>query len=414
MNKSTKSTDLHGACVNGKKTIPALVLCLLVTGAVHADQDQGIKFSGSGFLTLAAGKVLSGSGGDPAAVREKYGYQSPSFIADYAQGGVYESNGWNFGPDSKLGLQGEAKFNDRFSATGQVVARGARDGKVNLEWVYGSYKLDDKITLQAGRKRLPLFYYSESQDVGLSSPWVHLPPQLYGWEIVNYNGANVLYRDQWNGWASSLNVFAGNETRKDDGYWKIYNGKNSVTDSRWSDIVGGEWSLSPRDWLETRLVYIQSYTQNKVVIGNAAAGINPNADFSAKTRQKIYGFSVSADYESWVVRAEFLSINRREDYGGDRAQLLGVGYRVGKFLPMVTYANYKQIRKPDSPNVVNGTYPIDGAEGHDTLSLSLRYDLTTSSAVKAQFDHWRDKSGLGFTPPYGSSNLLTVGYDLVF
>ena len=31
----------------------------------------------------------------------------------------------------------------------------------------------------------------------MAYPWVHLPGQVYGWEIVNYNGANLLYRDQW-------------------------------------------------------------------------------------------------------------------------------------------------------------------------------------------------------------------------
>jgi len=47
-------------------------------------------------------------------------------------------------------------------------------------------------------------------------------------------------------------------------------------------------------------------------------------DYTPKALQKLYGFSVSADYENWVGRAEFLVTDRRHDYGGDRAQLLGL------------------------------------------------------------------------------------------
>ncbi len=412
MTSTTPLTRLHHAIMPNLKPISVLTACclLVLAPATRADDSgPGIKFTGSGFLTLAAGKVLSGSGEDANTIKNSYGYHSPSFVADYGQGGVYETGGWSMNPDSKLGLQGSVAFNDSFSITGQIVARGARDGKINLEWVYANYKLNDKVTLQAGRKRLPLFYYSESQDVGLSMPWVRLPPQVYGWEIVNYNGANVLYRDKWsNGWTSSLNVFAGSETRKENGFWEIYNGKHSRTDSRWSNIVGAELSVSPYDWLETRVVAIQSNIQNRTVEDNG--GNNVDTGFSPKARQRIYGLSVSADYENWVGRAEFLAIDRKETYGGDHAQLLAVGYRFGKFLPMLTYANYKQTIDRNNPD---GADP-KGFEAHDTLAASLRYDLTTSSAIKVQFDHWRDKGGSAFDPPYGSSNLLSVSYDLVF
>jgi hypothetical protein len=88
---------------------------------------------------------------------------------------------------------------------------------------------------------------------------------------------------------------------------------------------------------------------------------------------------------------------------------------------MLTYANYQQFVL-DKP--ADFKHP-DQAEGHSTVSLSVRYDLTSSSAIKAQLDHWKDKSGplynnMDTTNPfagntaYGSSNLLSVSYDKVF
>ena len=140
-----------------------------------------VDFSGNGFLTLAAGRMLGGS----VEGMNSVGYNCPCQIADYSQAGVYQSGGLKLGPDSKIGYQGKATVNETLSFTAQAVSRGAQNGKVDLEWAYGNYSLTPQTTLQFGRKRLPLFYYSETEDVGFSFPWLHLPPQTYGWEVVN-------------------------------------------------------------------------------------------------------------------------------------------------------------------------------------------------------------------------------------
>lgn len=372
----------------------ALLLSSLASLSTHAASITagGIEFTGSGFLTVAAGKIV---GGDPET--NILGYSSPTFVADYGQAGIYEKNqGWSLGPDSKLGLQGTAKFSPAFSMTTQLVVRGAHNGYTDLEWLYGSYRINDKLTVQVGRKRLPLFYYSESQDVGLSMPWVRLPPQAYGWDIVNYNGANLLYQDQWGDWSSSAEFFFGDEKRRDNPYQRIYNGKHSKTNERWSNIVGADLTLS-RDWFEARFSYVESDWE---YWGDAAQG---------KAKQQFYAAAFNADYEKWVVRSEFSYINRRETYENDFAQLLAVGYRIGKWLPMVTYANF-------NGNYIDNTagfFTSDASEKHTTRSVSLRYDLTASSAIKAQYDWWSDRSAVN-GPVQGNPRLLSVSYDLVF
>jgi hypothetical protein len=161
-------------------------VCLVLSGLLfpltpQAEEDgTGVSYSVSGFLTIAAGKVVSGDG-----ARDFNGYQGPLFIADYGQGGVYEGKEWCLKPATRLGVQGTATFSPQFMLTAQAVLRATRNGKPDLEWAYGSYNFSEKLSLQLGRKRLPLFYYSETQDVGFSYPWLHLPPGQYGWEIVN-------------------------------------------------------------------------------------------------------------------------------------------------------------------------------------------------------------------------------------
>ncbi|MDD4963932.1 MAG: hypothetical protein PHI11_08460 [Gallionella sp.] len=381
------------------------ILWLGMSSQSAAIELAGVNIDGSGFLTFAVGKTLNAGAAQPGS-----SFRCPCFVSDFAQTSVYQQGGVQWRPDTKLGLQGSAVFNPRFSVTGQVVARGAAGGQLDFEWLYADWKLNDELTLQVGRKRLPLLYYSESQDLGMSYPWVHLAPQMYGWEIVNYNGVNMLYRDDWGDWSSSMNFFAGDETVKDSGYWKLYNGGNTRTDSRWSNILGADLVLS-RDWFTSRLVYLQSNIQNT----------NPFSTtpfvYNNKTPQNLYGISLNADADHWVARAEFLYINRKASYGEDFSEVYGLGYRVGKWLPMVTYNNYHMVQRLD---VAAGLDPAQ-AEAHSTTSLLLRYELNKSSALKLQYDRWKNNAQTPFftaTPntsvPMGHLDLLTASYDLVF
>ena len=101
-----------------------MVFMLAATNS-HADTE----YSGSGFMTLSAGKMLGGTVGNVG------GYNCPCFVSDYAQAAIYDGrSGLQWNPDSKLGLQGTASFDDkRFSITAQAVARGAENGAADLE-----------------------------------------------------------------------------------------------------------------------------------------------------------------------------------------------------------------------------------------------------------------------------------------
>lgn len=394
--------------------VAIVVVAGTVTVPVFAQDRTGVEFIGSGFLTIGVGKMLDGTRGNVAD------RACPCFVADYAQAGVYDGrSGLQFKPDSKLGVQGTASFdNRRLSLTTQLVARGARDGKINLEWLYGSYKVNDNVTLQIGRKRLPMFYYSDTQDIGVALPWTHLPPQLYGWDAVNYNGMHAMIQSALGGWASTVNLIAGKETFKDSGYWKIYRGRQSQTDVKWKNIVGGDLSLA-KDWLETRFVFIQSDTQTRIVgkgrwdprLGAYDGVLDSDWSPQPAFKQRIHGLALNVDRDNWLVRGEWIRIDRPGQSFRDFAAIFGVGYRRGKWQPMLTYSRYwgqavtdRSGNPPDSSSL----------EGHHTTALTLRYELSTSSAVKVQYDHQNDDSGANWSPNYGNSRLLSATYDMVF
>ena len=220
-------------------TLLLLALCSITTANALEAEYAGMKFTGTGFLTAAVGKVLDGS---PKGLSDA-GYNCPCQISDYSHQSVYDNSSLNIAPDSKLGLQGRIDFTDKLSLTSQGVSRGSQNGRPNLEWLYASYKLTSDTTVQIGRKRLPLFYYSETQDVGLTYPWVHLPPQTYGWPVVNYNGINISHNHAIGAWATTLNAYIGEETAINNTINKIY-AKNDRIDDRWSNIMGAELFFS--------------------------------------------------------------------------------------------------------------------------------------------------------------------------
>jgi hypothetical protein len=387
-----------------------LLILALATTDSHADEGYGPEYSGSGFMTLGAGKMLGGKSGNVG------GYNCPCFVSDYAQAAIYDGgSGLQWKPDSKVGLQGTASFdNKRFSITAQAVSRGASNGSADLEWFYAGYQLNEKISLQAGRKRLPMFYYSDAQDLGFTLPWTHLPTWLYGWQAVNYNGISMSYEDRFGDWSANVNVLAGNEHRKNSGYWKVYgNGRQSVTNVNWTNIVGGDLMLS-KDWFETRAVYIQSNTQDNNISGAwnyTTLTYDPPTGVAPIAKQQIYGLTLKADYRNWLLFNEFIYINHPGLTYKDYAQIVSVGYRYDKWLPMATWGHYRGAVA--TSGVLPGA-PASTANSQQTITLSLRYDLTTSSDLKLQYDDTSDHSDPGFAPLYGSSRLLSFAYDRTF
>ena len=379
-------------------TLLLLALCSITTANALEAEYAGMKFTGTGFLTAAVGKVLDGS---PKGLSDA-GYNCPCQISDYSHQSVYDNSSLNIAPDSKLGLQGRIDFTNKLSLTSQGVSRGSQNGRPDLEWLYASYKLTSDTTVQIGRKRLPLFYFSETQDVGLTYPWVHLPPQTYGWAVTNYNGINISHTHTLGSWSTTLNAYIGTETVINNPINKIY-AKNDRSDDRWSNIMGAELFFS-KGWFEGRLMAMTALALSRIVSGSCVDTDSCTMDWGQKTRRNMYGFSTVITPNDWLLMTELL-YTPVFNYDYSFAASASVGRHFGKWLPMVTYSIYEETIL--APNAIDN-------ERHSNTSVALRYDLTPASDVKLQFDHWLSYGGTSFPSIYGNSNMLTLAYDLVF
>ena len=123
------------------KTTLALAVLAALSTSLHAEVNI------TGFASVNAGKVLSGDGVPQYDV-------PPTFLADYPIVSAYTDE-FSFEPESLFGLQVKADLSEGLSATAQIVARGAENFDATFEWAYLSYEINDRWTVQAGKKRLP-------------------------------------------------------------------------------------------------------------------------------------------------------------------------------------------------------------------------------------------------------------------
>ncbi|MBC3930565.1 porin family protein [Undibacterium curvum] len=366
-------------------------LSFSVTSAYAEEMDAGSKLKVSGFLSIVGGRTFGGelpaNYTGPAAINDK---TCPCYVADWSNAGVY-NNSFSLQPESRAGVQATYAISKDFSLTGQVVVRGT-DSTPNIQWAYASYKLNKEWEVQVGRKRIPLYFYSDFQDVGAAYPWVSPPPELYGWEVTNYNGASVRYRTSVADNNVAFSVFGGKEKSKDSLYEKlVFSGQTDVT---WSNIIGADAELE-RGPLTVRAVYVQSDV--KVV--------NSSIALDSAAKLKAYGIAVNLDMDQWFFLSELTQLSRNFDDAGYTvtapSYTLGAGYRMGAWTPFLNYASYKE-----KTSDLSKYQP----QAYKRLSFTLRYDIDAKSAVKLQLDKNQDTTN-NFG---GNVNVFRISYDRLF
>lgn len=359
-----------------KKRICLLSLCAIMAIPTFAD----VNFSG--FASVVGGRVLSGSGVDEFGM-------GPTFLADYPLVGAYEEQ-WSFKPDSLFGLQISADLGEGLTATAQIVSRGANDFETKFEWAYLSYQLNDTWTLQVGKKRLPLYYYSDFFDVGYAYMWIRPPADNYTWQIFNYNGISALFNSQLGDWSVSGQLYYGSE---DDPNNKLLSDFffQEPTREVWKNMIGGVVQFN-RDWFDARFTYM-TYDNERYRSGQPYP-FDGDAQFTRNG--KFMGASFNIDYNNIILLSE---INRLTLDGSDLdTYLVSAGYRIKDFTPYITYSDFDD---------------ADGGEKHNTTSIGLRWDFHNAAAFKIQYDDVEDNGGPGMKVA-GDAKAISFGVDLVF
>jgi hypothetical protein len=380
---------------------PLLQLALVGASLVPATQvlaqdaatDSNFKLSG--YVSLVGGKVLSGNlDANYAGPPQIKGVNCPCYVADWGNAGVYGDD-FSLTPESRVGIQGKYTINNKTSLTAQLVSRGT-NGTPDVTWAYGSYKFNENFEVQVGRKRIPLYYYSDFQDIGVSYPWITPPPELYGWEAANYNGASVRYSRNMGDTNLTASLFTGQEKVKKSLYQKLYY-PDGDTEVQWNNLIGADIEVNNGP-LTVRAVVMKADVRS---INNDPATLLDDA-----SKLQAYGLAANLDFDKWFVLSEFTQLTRDYFTGPYKvtapAFTIGAGMRLGKWTPFINFAKYTEETTDSS------LYPA--LSSYKRTSVTLRYDLDSSSAVKAQLDKNYDvANNFG-----GDATVLRVSYDRVF
>lgn len=153
-----------------QKYLASLLLC--APAAAHA-----VEINWSGFMSIAAGRTTN---------------HGQTYTVDPTSSGAY-SNELNFSPESIAGLQAQARISDKLRGTVQLVAKGSNHYEPEAEWAYVSYDLKEDLTVNAGRFRLPTYYYSDFLDVGYAYYWIRPPVEIYELPVATIEGVNFYH-----------------------------------------------------------------------------------------------------------------------------------------------------------------------------------------------------------------------------
>ena len=340
----------------------------------------------STFGSLVGGQIL---GGRSLGYSDELQEELPRYIADWANWGTYPRSA-TLVPESRVGVQATLRLQENLAFSGQLVSRGT-DPKPDLQWAYLAWGLGDDWEVQLGRKRVPLYYYSDFQDVGYAYPWISPPPELYGWEITNFNGGSLRYRALLGATTVSATVFAGQETVRDSRFMRSTGQRH--TDVSWDRIRGAVLEAS-REALTVRGVYLRadSATRDKD---------DPANDW--QERMKAYGLAVNLDLGSWFLLSE-AGLNVRHGgglYYDTYGYSLGLGHRRGRWTALVNYARLWG-RTDDA------TYdPLSNGRP----SVTLRCDLSNRLALKAQIDRYTEFNELTYV---GNATVFRISLDWLF
>ena len=358
--------------------------------AANATEALGFDLKVSGFGSIVAGEMLTGK-----AEVNPGNMAGPVFIADYGNGFAYTKRQVLLTPESRAGLQADVTIADQLSATIQGVGRTG-SGAGSLEWAYLSYELHPEITVRAGRERIPIFYYSEFQDVGYAYIWIRPPGELYGWDMNSYDGASVHYHGALGDIAVSSSLFGGEGSSKQDGYFKPYY-PYDIT-AQWNSLLGFDLEIN-KAWLTSRFVYMQSEDRYDTGAGDWS---DYGFQLGHTTRQRIYGLAINVDMGKFFALTETNYITRSGEMTtvDTMSYSAGAGFRLGKWTPFINYSDYRDASKtPD-------TYiPCR----FNNWALTLRYDVADGQDIKLQYNRFRDMAEEQLT---GDSQLVSVSYDV--
>lgn len=412
-----------------KTSVTALSL-LLACGMANAE----ITFSGYG--SIVAGKVISGEV-DPSGEKE--------FQVDFYDYAFYTED-IDFEQESMIAVQMRADIAEKLSATVQVVAKGADGWSPDVDWAYLTYQVGQDGTLMAGRRMLPMYYFSEYMEVGYAYPWIRPPANLYWWEITQFNGLTYSHNFFAGDWTFGTSIFGGRETQRDiksHDFWRNRGGYYfppagtyvaGTADVTWSKILGTNVTAS-NDWIDLRASYFRTHYNTTAEVmffdeldldGDGVtdqiverrsnpdgtpiiSGDWPLTDFDLD----FFGLGGSLTFQYVTLLFDYNYVIYDDGYGSRFPT-----YYVSAVYNHDVWQPYVGLSKAKLKLTENWEgFGVGDAEEHQIMTLGIRYNVAANAALKIEYNKFSDQGnrpGWYDFSYHNDASLFSVALDFVF
>lgn len=308
----------------------------------------------------------------------------------------------SFRPDTNYGLQFKSDLTRGLTVTAQIAGRGAQDFETELEWAYLSYELTPKAIMQAGRQRIPLYYYSDFIDVGYAYHWIRPPVEVYSNTLITYEGVSLTYNGSLGDWTAQTRIYTGSSSNDNTRFGSF----NS------DSLYGGVFNIN-NSWLRFRASYLTGdfYVEGTITDKDNAK----NAAFGSVALNLTFGNAfIIAEATSGEVQDDYMvdgSTNAAFD--GLESLMLSASYLMGSFTPHITYSDSKvNFYGKDEFAPFSGWYVKS-----ETITAGVRWDFHPSAAFKIDYSTAKDKSVDELVAARGKveeADVLSFGFDVIF
>lgn len=353
-----------------------VVLVLLAMGAgVQANDNLRI----SGFGSIVAGQVLDGSG----------------FVADYPNVGAYDDQ-FDISQETRMGVQANVSISDELSATMQVMSRASNEYEAEVEWLFVNYAISDDLELQAGKLRVPVYYYSEYMDVGIAYPWVRVPSDAYSLDLVSFDGLQLNHRTYMGGLSLTSTLFTGRSNPNEASELMSYIFGGSIN-REFSAISGAGFEVST-DSTIAKITYSQ-----------------------AKMKQVGVGTNFGNEDGTKHTEISFIDVFLQQNFGPASVMLEYNDYDpfYSSYFVTATYT-----LDMHTFYVMNSKFTLDGEnasgvpyEEHDTNSIGVRCNVGARTAIKFDLSMINDTGvdPINHDPDGdGDATIFTTSLDFMF
>lgn len=308
------------------------------------------------------------------------------FLAEENEAGV-NNEGSFFG--TRMGLNVNARINDRLTVATQFLAGRKEDNyKAHLDWGFIAMKMTDELTFRAGKIKSPLGLVNEYISVGYAYPWI-TPPQLYYSETMqgplitreSYSGASVLWEHFGEEWSLSADLYGGEVALESMNVREMY---GLTLTANWNEMV---------------TLQASTYTGTMHDLTGHVSAMDERL-------HTVQALGARLDWNDVVAYAEAADVDMEDFIAGEAmAWYASLGYRLGDWMPYLTYQYLEKGQKTGTP------------QQQTVATLGLRHELMTNTALKFEYSRVDTDEGEGLffdDAPSGDVNMLGMSIDVVF